>query len=501
MKPRKSVLNLTAEEARRFFLKPSNYFTVPLPPYFDFSGVLSEMMAKPRIEDEVLLKASEAKGVNYTLSCSKDGGYGQRLFQLIHPALYVELVRLVTEPRNWEQIKERLNLRAQQDRIICASLVDDEADTVATTVLRWWRGMEQASIKMSLYFSYMATTDVMECYNMVPLEVFGLALGGPNYREDKMGLGREVEKVLKAICGERSVGVPQGNALVDFLMEVVFAYLDIMFYNAAKREHVKGEYLVLRYRDDYRIFAEDERAARVLVKCLAEVLAQFRMKLNPGKTEYFDDLVMAARKPDKLYWEGRRNSLVMCGGEAVEVSIQKELFAIAELARKYPNSGSVEGALVKLYRDRIFKLEHRPKDAYPLLALTVDIMARNPRVYHVGVAIMTKIMSFNPGISRNSLAERVLMRAKTMPNVDYLEVCLQRLTVKKRASKKYKNRLSALVYEDGAKIWNSEWLGYKIDDRSVVRKDVVREMPFVVPVEEVEIFAAYDEDEFREFRV
>ena len=47
------------------------------------------------------------EGVNYTLLTNKDGAYAWRPYELVHPILYIELVNLLTEEKNWNCIKKR----------------------------------------------------------------------------------------------------------------------------------------------------------------------------------------------------------------------------------------------------------------------------------------------------------------------------------------------------------------------------------------------------------
>ena len=286
--------------------------------------------------------------------------------------------------------------------------------------------------------------------------------------------------------------------LVDFIAEMVLGYIDVVFHRALalKRKEMKwtkGACSVARFRDDYRIFAKDEVVAREVLKVLSDVLARFGLKLSAAKTKVIDDIVVGARKEDKRYWEVRRPGVALDGDDIVkDATIQKNLLAVYDLSLKYPNSGSVVKGIYEIYRNQIVKLEHRPGDAYPMLGILANLVAKNPRTSNVCVACMSKILSFNPGISRNSMADAVLEKAKMLPGREYLEVCLQRLTLKNKPSKPYGSRLCKVAYDQSAKIWNSEWISIKMRDSEVVNHKIVREMKFVVPVEEIDVFSDYN---------
>lgn len=117
----RSVLELTAKQARAFFLKPESYFRLDLPRYFDFGRVLrpvdkflaknslASFKFKPRLFDDV----------NYTIYSNKDGRFAWRPFQLIHPAIYVDLAHLLTEPTAWAEIRSRFAVFANDPKIKC----------------------------------------------------------------------------------------------------------------------------------------------------------------------------------------------------------------------------------------------------------------------------------------------------------------------------------------------------------------------------------------------
>ncbi|MBR3386447.1 RNA-directed DNA polymerase [Candidatus Saccharibacteria bacterium] len=494
------VFYLDAEEARKYFLKSDSYFTMPMPKYYDF-GVLLKKVARGmegrHLEDYCVKDIRECEGVNYELAYSKDGGYGRRVFQLIHPVLYVELVNYLTKEASWERIKTRLRIYRKRNAVTSVSTIPwamaDDKETPAA-ILKWWHGMEQESIRLAMFFNYMAETDIMECYDSIGKRMVRRALGDM--------VGDRVWHLTEMMAGERLNGIPQGSMVYDFVAEVVLSYVDVLISNRLRAAGLKIGYTILRYRDDYRVFAKDIATVRKILAVMDEVMVECGMRLNPKKTVIHDDIIAAARKKDKDYWDIRRGLMRLgeyCldnGSTRGEVSIQKWLLEIWRMSREHPNTGSVQRALVELYEKRIILLEHRPGDAYQIMSIVIDIMAHSPRTYQVGVAILCKIMTFNPGMSRRRLADLVLDKVQTTPSVDYLKIWLQRLTYRNRPSKRYECRLCDIAYDPSIRLWNSEWLNFNVRDQLVFRWDVARQMDFVMPVEEVHAFDGYDaEDE------
>jgi len=108
----RSVLDLTHEEARAFFLKQESYCNFELPSYFQFSKMLLSISKVLKGKDFKSLLAANCNprdfdDVSHTILQNKDGRYGWRSMQLIHPALYVRLVHLITEEQAWADIGQR----------------------------------------------------------------------------------------------------------------------------------------------------------------------------------------------------------------------------------------------------------------------------------------------------------------------------------------------------------------------------------------------------------
>ncbi|MCT3045799.1 hypothetical protein [Leuconostoc mesenteroides] len=83
MDTRKSVLEMTASEAKNFFLKPSSYVNIQLPRYFDFSTVITQaddLLSHDSLTDlsKNTKALSSTSDVNYNLLMNKDGLYDWR---------------------------------------------------------------------------------------------------------------------------------------------------------------------------------------------------------------------------------------------------------------------------------------------------------------------------------------------------------------------------------------------------------------------------------------
>lgn len=91
---KKSILDMSAIEAKDFFLEQKTYCNINLPEYFNFHNVLRELDIKCNEVSDISglynpAKIRKEENVNYTLYANKDGNLSWRPLQIIHPFVYL----------------------------------------------------------------------------------------------------------------------------------------------------------------------------------------------------------------------------------------------------------------------------------------------------------------------------------------------------------------------------------------------------------------------------
>jgi RNA-directed DNA polymerase len=234
----RSVLSMTAAQARALFLKPESYCRVEFPPYFDFGRTLRpvRVFLVSKSLSSASSKPREQEGVNYTIYSNKDGRYAWRPFQLIHPAIYVELTNLITNPTAWNHIQTRFAEFSNNPRIRCLSIpvasLTKRKDQAAQ-VLNWWQGIEQASIELALDYNHVYHADITDCYGSIYTHSVVWAMHTKATaqtaagKKDKTLIGNVIDWRLQDIQQGQTNGVPQGSVLVDLIAEMVLGYADL----------------------------------------------------------------------------------------------------------------------------------------------------------------------------------------------------------------------------------------------------------------------------------
>jgi len=497
------IIDLDASQARSFFLKEESYFNFDLPNYFAFQGLLdklskelsnkkiTDLYAEAEVDGKIKsLKANDFANVNHRILNNKDGKFAWRPFQLIHPALYVTLVHLMTDEENWKFITQRFLDFSADTKVVCCSIPlrsGNKQSDKAANIKNWWHKIEQQSLELSISYQYVLHTDITDCYGSIYTHAISWALNpdgktGAKSTKSAKNIGNDIDTHLRAMSYGQTNGIPQGSVVMDFISEMVLGYADLTLSRRLKDVGLI-DFQIIRYRDDYRVFANNPQDAELVTKFLTEILIELGMRLNASKTLISGNVVRDSIKADKLYWLSAKRTAR---------SIQGHLLIIHELAEKYPNSGSLQKALLRYY-NRIKEISESKLSISILVGILVDIMFKNPRIYPISTAILSKLLSLEPdSAARIRLLNAIEKRFSKIPNTGHIKIWLQRLTIKLSPEKEYDEELCLKVLDDKKKIWNSEWLRPKIrqivEHTAIIDSALIDSIDSVITLEKVELF-------------
>lgn len=489
-----TVLDLDGALAREYLMTGKAYCTVELPPYFVFDPLLKSVAHaidnRPWSDIYERRPIRSLDNVNYRLFSNKDGKYAWRQLELIHPILYVLLVNCITDDNFWETIRQRFaKFRRADDCIRCLSLPvvpKEEERAAAPQVREWWREIEQRSIEYALDYEYLIHTDVVECYPSMYTHSIAWALHGKEESKRNKGteglIGNVIDRFIQDMrCGQTN-GIPQGSVLMDLIAEMVLGYADLLLGRRLKEE--LGDYKILRYRDNYRIFTNNLLDGDKITKVLSEVMIGLGMRLHPQKTEASDQVICSSIKPDKLSWNSRKQW---------EENPQEHLLIIHDHSMIHPHSGSLVKVLAK-FRDRLVE-DEKDYQGLPLISIAVDIAYRNPRTYPQVSSIISKCLEYPDTIDRKkNILERIRNKFSKVANAGSMELWLQRICLPDDPVD-FDEPLCKLVSGTEKEIWNSSWVKAEAEAvkdavavDSIVDQDIIQEIPSIIGREEIELF-------------
>lgn len=490
----KRLVELSNEDVKKHFLKASSYFNADLPIYISFESILNDVSDVLDGKTYTQFKSSnpnDYSGVNYNLIANKDGKLAWRPYELMHPAIYVSLVNVICDSANWKLITERL-AEFEGGVVECCSApvmsLDHETD-VATQVRNWWQKVEQRSITYSLEYNHILHTDVTDCYGSLYTHSIPWSLHGMEEAKKQKGknslLGNKIDSHIQASRYGQTNGISQGSVLMDFIAEIVLGYVDELINNEFKGQ---DDFRVLRYRDDYRIFANSDERAEFILKTISDKLRIVGMKLGVAKTFSYRNVVEGSIKPDKL-----------AGIELQDLSnanaktIQKQLLRLHSFGQRYPNSGALR-RLVGDFHTNVSKQKEAPDDLEVQVAIATDIAFVSPATFPAVAGILSHLISLAPTEEKADLWTKVRNKMSRIPYNGYLEIWLQRVTRPKSVGIEFVSDEAICTIINGANpvLWKNDWIASNDLKAALdVTKIVVvstDDLDEVVQPEEVELF-------------
>ena len=529
----KTIFELSADEALDFLMQNDQYVTTEMPEYLDFDPVLT--FAREHIADTPIDKCvkdvtpEDMAEANYDIMLNKDGRYAVRVLSLSNPFLYYMLAREICTQEHWAAILDDFKVFGSAPHIQAVGIpvipADKENFHKATTILNWWNRFEQMAVKLSLDYRYMFATDITNCYGTIELQTVEKALSRKGTASE-VDVKTDIVRILTMLRQGRNIGLPQGSTLYDIVAEIVLGYADMLLREALERDGITEGYEILRYRDDYKVFANDKDLLERISYKLQHVLEGLNLRLNSAKTRISDSIITDSIKPDKLayiYNTPIYNNKKQCDFDG----IQKQLLFILQFGRQYPDCGQMRMLLSKLstwieeYIENVAKnqkskakpkVEAKPgeedaedkktqkrlgtiiEDIMAMSAIAAQIAAENLNSAHYALKVISQMLSTisdeqvekGEQASKDEIVTKVLNRLGSMQNSDYLKIWLQNLAVKADYKGDYSfadgkgNGLCHLVCGADANLWNNSFLapayleGFKaaaVVDASVLHND------------------------------
>lgn len=491
----KKLIELSSEEAKAYFLKGSSYFNADIPNYISFEPILNDVaqvLEGNSYSDSKNKNPKAFSDVNYSLLANKDGKFAWRPLELIHPAIYISLVNTVCDDENWRHITKRFLEFEKTSVECCSDLVvstDNQTDG-ATQITSWWQRVEQQSLIHSLEFSCILHTDVVDCYGSLYTHSIAWALHGfedaKNNKKTKKLLGNKIDSYIQAGRYGQTNGIAQGSVLMDFIAEIVLGYVD---------EQISSElgnlvdFSILRYRDDYKIFANNDGQAEKILKVISEKLRSVGMKLGVSKTLLNRNVIEGAIKPDKLAGINLQDL-----GDTNAKTIQKKLLRLHSFGQRYPNSGALR-RLVNEFHDEIFNQTEKPDDLEVLVAIATDIGFVSPATFPAIAGILSHLISLATTEEKTRLWTKVYKKMARVPYNGYLEMWLQRVTQPKAVGIQFTSHeaiCKIVNNEENVGLWKNEWIeSNDLNEALKVSKIVVgsvSDAEEVIQPKEIELF-------------
>lgn len=272
---------------------------------------------------------------------------------------------------------------------------------------------------------------------------------------------------------------------MDFLAEIVLGYVDELI-NAELGNCT--DIRILRYRDDYRIFSNNDERAESVLKIVSDKLRLVGMKLGVSKTLSSRNVVEGSIKPDKLAGIELQDL-----GTTNAKTIQKQLMRLHVFGQRHPNSGALR-RLMGDFHTSVSEQTVAPDDLEVQVAIATDIAHTSPATFPAVAGILSHLIALAPVEDKERLWTKVRDKMKRVPYNGYLEIWLQRVTQPQAVGIQFDSDepICQIVNGGEPQLWECGWIASEalrnaIDVKKLLVADVAKATEVIKP-EEIELF-------------
>ena len=475
----KMITEASKEELVNFFLSDEAYCNLSLPSYFSFSSLLKETYKllsdtkSPFYNKPIKHNDAMVLNVNHSIICNKNNGFSWRKITLINPYVYVHSIIIITNDEFWPIIKGQFSKYLENEKIIPLNLpfIKDNKNLSPTAQIinNWWSSFENKSLALSLEYEYMARTDISNCYDSIYSHSLEWVFSSREVAKKKKAtsIGSEIDKLIRTMNEGQTNGILTGSEMSNLFAELVLGDVDLKLRQKLDNLNVYN-YKILRYRDDYRIFCNDEVSSLLILKNLSEILQIYGMSLNASKTDVCNDIISSSLKEEKKYSIDHPLPL--------SISIQKKLFFIYELSKKLNHPKIISKYLNKVIKEvKLDGINYQYNSFESVCGIIVGLIVNNSNVYQSAIALLSFVLKGATADQRATILPILFRKMSKLPNTYYFNIWFQRLLLPYREEIELHEDFDIYSETDGlCNLMNnhifSKSKGVKIWDYSFVEK-------------------------------
>ena len=145
-------------------------------------------------------------------------------------------------------------------------------------------------------FKYLVKFDLQSCFDSIYTHTIGWATaGGANKVKVLPGyhgswVGDAFDNLMQSVNARETNGIVIGPEFSRIFAEIILQYIDQKVEQELLKKNLrlKSTYECYRYVDDYFLFYNDENVRNLFMESLTKWLKEFKLQINPSKTEVYE---------------------------------------------------------------------------------------------------------------------------------------------------------------------------------------------------------------------
>lgn len=342
-----------------------------LPPSFKTQNF--KLKSKPNFNN--LKKLSREKLINISYPKTT---LSLREFAIMHPFNYHDIIFWMN--KKWDLIIN--HIFNKNNKIYSYSLpIPINAKSIGhlsnlrggRMIYEWLEMAEKDIIAEANDYKYLIRADISNFYNSIYTHSIAWALHGrENAFQDRAKfklVGCKIDKIIQYANDIKTIGIPVGSALCDFISEILLATIDLNISNLLRKDKIN--FLGTRFKDDYRFLCNSREDGKKILKVLYDSLKDYNLLLNENKTQ-------TLKLPEGLFRKHitEYHSISLKMDKIINFTkFQQTLILVLEIHRKFPGTSILDKFLAELFDDNnTLKLRFTYKTKYKEVKTTISLL-------------------------------------------------------------------------------------------------------------------------------
>lgn len=342
---------LNSDDVAKWLLEVG-YYPEPyvLPPFFEVGSFNKN---DPYFTDDKY----EGRGVKWVEQVKiayPSEGMTSRVFSLIHPKYYHDLVRICVD--SFDEFIKSYKSKRISSYTFPIPLDNKNPGKINTKrserqIYEYIDAAERSLVLDSQDYKYVVIADIKQFYPSIYTHAISWAIHtkktSRDHRDNFSYIGHKIDKLLQCSNDGKTNGIAVGPAVSDIISEWMLNAVDVLI-----DKRLPGRAFGIRFKDDYRIVCDTEDEAKQIINTIQGALREFDLNLSEEKTGVFE-LPDGMYRPWMLEYDQFQHSTLgdvrndTMSFKAYEM-MQRKVFL---MNKNYANKGITEKFLGRLIGD------------------------------------------------------------------------------------------------------------------------------------------------------
>lgn len=322
----------------------------------------------------------------------------KRVFSLIHPYSYIHLVNEIVSKDTWGAIKNKLSSKT----LVSVYSLPLFGHNILNEEKGWTFFSQLDPIDMLLHYPVEIELDIQNFYSSIYTHSISWAFLGKtesrNHPNDYTLFSNRLDKLFQNSNDGQTNGIHIGNEISNIISEIILKDIDEII--TKKLNGLKLDIKILRFRDDYKIFCNNQDEPRKIIEVISEIIYEnygfvindVKTKIHKQQEDEFFYLQHTARSIIKNYFNlNSEEDIYLWEGEDL-FNFLNDIINIHTYIKDKNYLNNRISDLLRKIRDKKVTISSLDKWTSPIFSLILSSINNNSIQNTYGFALLEKLI-------------------------------------------------------------------------------------------------------------